>query len=199
MAGSVRITNVNGISTVVDITTTGGSPTEFTAYSDLACTQTVALPATITADTTFYVKATGTVLLSVTVDGIEIAGPASVALSNAGPVTFSLDPDPRNNGQILGLVATHGGSSAVPTAKTADYTAKNGDAVLADASGGDFSVTLPAPTSADSVTVKNVGNTGNVTVLPHASETIDGMSTALLGSPNLSRTFLADGTNWWVI
>lgn len=115
MPGSIRLINVNGLSAIVDINTTG-TPTEFTAYSDLACTQSVALPATITTDTTFYVKATGVVMLSVTVDGTELAGPARVTLSNAGPATFSLDTDPSNDksGTLLGLVSTHssGGSSA---------------------------------------------------------------------------------------
>lgn len=126
MPGSIRLINVNGLSAIVDINTTG-TPTEFTAYSDLACTQTVALPATITTDTTFYVKATGVVMLSVTVDGTELAGPARVTLSNAGPATFSLDTDPSNDksGTLLGLVSTHssGGSSADPTQFVALYSA----------------------------------------------------------------------------
>ena len=103
----------------------------------------------------------------------------------------------------LGEVGAPGGSSAAsattPVAKTANYTAANGDAVLADASGGDFNVTLPAPANGAKVTVKNVGASGTVTVAHNGSEHIDGANTYVLASQYLSRDFLSDGTDWWVV
>lgn len=94
-----------------------------------------------------------------------------------------------------------GGSSAVAwtAVKTADYAASSGDAVPADASGGNFNVTLPAPTANARVTVKNIGATGTATVLPHATETIDGAASYPLTSQWQSRDFQSDGTNWLVV
>ena len=157
MAGSVRITNVNGIPTVVDINTTG-TPT-------------------------------------------ELAGPATIDLTSQAPVTFSLDNDPKNTliGKILGLVSTHAVPVAWTATKTAAYSAKSGDGVLADASGGAFNVTLPTPFANARVTVKNIGATGTVTVLPSASETIDGASSSAIATQWTSRNFQSDGTNWYVI
>jgi hypothetical protein len=94
-----------------------------------------------------------------------------------------------------------GGSSVAPNvvSKTAAYAAVNGDVVLADASGGDFPVTLPAPTSGAKVSVKNVGATGTVTVTHHTAEDIDGAATYPLATQYLSRDFLSDGTDWWIV
>lgn len=95
MAGSFRITNVNGLTVVVDIDTVGDDPTEPDVYSDADLATPVSLPATITDDTTFYVDGTGGFTLSVKVGGVELCG-EEVFLSSAGPVTFSLDDNPRN-------------------------------------------------------------------------------------------------------
>jgi hypothetical protein len=93
------------------------------------------------------------------------------------------------------------GTSVASTvvAKTAAYAAVNGDVVLADASGGDFPVTLPVPTSGGKVTVKNVGASGTVTVAPHAAESVEGTSSYAIATQHLSRDFLSDGTDWWVV
>ncbi|MCW2674793.1 MAG: hypothetical protein JWP14_3382 [Frankiales bacterium] len=93
------------------------------------------------------------------------------------------------------------GTSVAQTvvAKTAAYAAVNGDVVLADASGADFTVTLPVPASGAKVTVKNVGATGTVTVDQHAAEDIDGAASYTLATQYLSRDFLSDGTDWWVV
>jgi hypothetical protein len=84
--------------------------------------------------------------------------------------------------------------------KTAAYTALLTDSVvLANPSGGAFTVTLPAATLGQQVIVKNIDNTtGNqVTVVP-ATGTIDGGSSVALASYT-SNTFVSDGTNWWMV
>lgn len=116
MAGSVRITGVNAhIPVVVDLNTTG-TPTEFAAFSDAACTASVSLPATITADTTFYVKAAAPVILSVKVGGVEI-GPGEVFLTNAGPVAYPIDSNRHNSDadRMIGLMTLRLGASAAAT------------------------------------------------------------------------------------
>jgi len=76
------------------------------------------------------------------------------------------------------------------------------DVILADASAGPLTATLPDPTlTAGRVfTVKKIDATVNtVTISPFAAETIDGMASAATSSPNESISFLSDGTDWWVI
>lgn len=87
-------------------------------------------------------------------------------------------------------------------AKTAAYTATaSDDVILCDASGGAFSVTLPAvASSAGKVfTIKNVGASGTVTIDGNASETIDGATTVAMATQYNFRTIICDGTEWHVI
>lgn len=88
-----------------------------------------------------------------------------------------------------------------PTAVTATYTINDSDfLVLADASGGDFTVTLlPAASAVNRLCdVKNSGATGTVTVDGDGTETIDGDLTFAL-IPYETITLLSDGTDWWII
>lgn len=94
--------------------------------------------------------------------------------------------------------STSGTSGPAAVSKTGAYTAADGDVVLCDASGGNFNVTAPAPALSDCFTVKNRGATGTVTIVPHASENIEGAaSKAVL--PSNAYTLISDGTDWSVI
>jgi len=76
------------------------------------------------------------------------------------------------------------------------------DVILADATAGALTVTLPDPTLTNGrvFTVKKIDATVNtVTIAPFAAETIDGMASVSTSSPNESIDFLSDGTDWWVI
>lgn len=76
------------------------------------------------------------------------------------------------------------------------------DVILADATAGPLTATLPDPTLTTGrvFTVKKIDVTVNtVTISPFAAETIDGMASASTSSPNESIRFLSDGTDWWVI
>jgi hypothetical protein len=154
----------------------------------------LSLPLTISTPTDFCLASPGPYDVSCKVGTTEVADGTSPKRVQAGSVPVLVAPNWERD-----LAGGSGGSSVVPTAKTSAYTAASGDAVLADASGGAFTVTLPAPASAARVTVKNVGATGVVTVAPHAAETIDGASSFALASQWMSRDFLADGTNWLVV
>lgn len=93
----------------------------------------------------------------------------------------------------VGIVVTAPPSINVTAVKTSAYTATVLDAVLADATGGAFNVTAPAPTPGGTFWVKNVGSGNNVTVIHSGSETVDsGVLT-----PAQSSRFLSDGTNWY--
>jgi len=83
---------------------------------------------------------------------------------------------------------------------TANHTASDQQIVLADASGGALTVTLPAPGSADVVTVKKIDASGNaVTLATPGSETIDGDSSRTISGENVAREVVSDGANYYII
>lgn len=87
-------------------------------------------------------------------------------------------------------------------AKTAAYTAADDDVILGDASGGAFSVGLPAAASSAGqvYTIKKTDSGGNaVTVDANASETIDGATTKALSAQYKYITIVCDGATWWII
>lgn len=85
--------------------------------------------------------------------------------------------------------------------KTTTYTALAGDVLLCDATGGAFTITLPAAAtvSGASISVKKTDASANaVTIDGNASETIDGAATRLLSTQYEAVTLWSDGSNWWV-
>jgi hypothetical protein len=83
---------------------------------------------------------------------------------------------------------------------TSDTTASPQEIILADASGGALTITLPAPESAANVTVKKISGSGNtVTVATPNSETIDGSSSISLGTQYNVEEITSDGTNYFLL
>jgi hypothetical protein len=87
-----------------------------------------------------------------------------------------------------------GGSSWNVVSKTSTYAANNLDCVLAN---GTFTVTTPTTALDAAIIVKNTG-TGTITVSP-ASGTIDGGASSSLPVQWESKSYISDGTNWFVI
>jgi hypothetical protein len=116
-----------------------------------------------------------------------------------------------SNGQVLKYNGTNwindtdatggGGGGLTWSRKTANYTAVNGDAIIADTSGGTFTITLPAtPTTGTYIKLVDGANWGttNLTVARNAS-TIEGLAENLI--VNVGGIFLDlvyDGTTWEV-
>lgn len=98
-------------------------------------------------------------------------------------------------------VDTSGGSGGLEsTTQTSNYTASAGDLVLADASGGGFTVTLPAPSTTLNVAVKKIDATTNaVTIATPGTETIDGASQLSITGENYSRSIASDGSNYFIV
>jgi hypothetical protein len=96
-----------------------------------------------------------------------------------------------------------------PFAVTSDVAEANPwDLYVCDASGGDFSITLPDPTMGPApqypqVALKNIGASGTVTLEPFGSETIEGASSlavAFSATPPYPVVWLiSDLVNWWRI
>lgn len=103
------------------------------------------------------------------------------------------DPDGHND--AVRHVDTH---TLLVVEKTADYTASNYDMVLANASGGDFNVTLPAAATDVHVDAKLVSATGNVTLLTPGSETIDGHDNMTISTQYASRTVVANSSEYFI-
>jgi hypothetical protein len=108
---------------------------------------------------------------------------------------------------------TSGGWVAVPSsphveslfivAKSGAYTITASDGVvIADASGGAFTITLPTAVGIAGrvYRVKKIDATANaVTIDADGAETIDGGATATLAVQYEAITIVSDGTEWWVL
>ena len=93
-----------------------------------------------------------------------------------------------------------GGGGVSYVTKTSNYTASSGEGILADTSGGAFTVTLPAtPSEGDQVIVADASGsfaTNNLTVARNGS-TIDSLSEdLLLDTSDASVEFVYDGSTW---
>ncbi len=85
---------------------------------------------------------------------------------------------------------------------TGAYTATAADeTILANATGGAFTVTLPpaAGLVGKRFTIKRTSASNNVVVDGNGSETIDGAGTKQLGSQHSFITIACDGSNWFIV
>lgn len=93
-----------------------------------------------------------------------------------------------------------GVSYAVTASKTTTYTAVPGDVIPCDATGGAFTVNLPAASGVvQSISIKKTDASINaVTIDGNGAETIDGAATRLLSTQYEAVTLWSNGTNWLV-
>lgn len=87
---------------------------------------------------------------------------------------------------------------------TTTYTVLTGDSyvVLCDATGGAFTVTLPAAASSTNiqVTLKKTDVSANaVTIDGDGAETIDGAATQSLATQWKTKTLVCNGTAWFIL
>jgi hypothetical protein len=81
-----------------------------------------------------------------------------------------------------------------------DTDAAYGAVVLADASGGPLTVTLPAPAAGQAVNVKKIDSSANaVTVATPNTETIDGQTSISIVSQFAAREVVSDGSDYFII
>ncbi len=100
----------------------------------------------------------------------------------------------------------YGSVQYTTNSKSANYTIDSGAvkdyAVLVDTTGGVVIVTLPAPTAGRYLIVKDSGGNAlvnNITISPHAAETIDGAASVVMNLNYQSETLISDGTNWFLV
>jgi hypothetical protein len=103
-----------------------------------------------------------------------------------------------NGSGVLGFVDMSGGISYV--VKTANYTALNKQGVLADTTGGAFTVTLPAsPVAGDQVVVADSGGvwgTNNLTIGRNGSTIADSATDLVCDISSISVQLVYSGTTW---
>ena len=113
-------------------------------------------------------------------------------MTSRAPLVFGADGLPQQ--------LQSGDSLRVPwVVKTGAYNAAAGDAILANTSGGAFTVTLPsAPNIGDEIYVADASGwaTNNLTVSPNGGS-IEGASASMVFSVNgMSAMFAYDGATW---
>ena len=96
------------------------------------------------------------------------------------------------DGETKQLPSTHF-LEQTTTAVTGNYTIlAEDDIIITD---GTLTLQLPAGVNGKRYSIKNI-NTGTITVLPDASETINGYSNLVVNYRNSGLTLVFAGTNW---
>lgn len=104
--------------------------------------------------------------------------------------------------QFKGWAAWDGLAVKVTDIKTAAYTARMGEVVRCNPTGGAFTVTLPTSAGAPGkvVIVKNASASATaITVDGAGSETIDGAATTSIAAGYGSLTLMSDGQGAWMV
>ena len=128
---------------------------------------------------------------------VENYGIASQAEAEAGTATNKY-MTPQRTAQAIAALETGSGGLTV-TAKTAGYTAANGDLVVCDATGGSFNVTMPAsPTLDDQIGIYLEHGSGSlvVTVQGNGKVLAEFGSAVALQTPGDLIVFQYDGSKW---
>lgn len=100
---------------------------------------------------------------------------------------------------LTGIVVLTIGNPVVST--VADVAATYGQVILADATGGPITVTLPAPAAGTHETnfVKKIDASGNAVTVVSASGLIDGAASQTLTTQYNSFQYATNGTNWFTL
>ena len=71
--------------------------------------------------------------------------------------------------------------------------------ILVDASGGNITITLPAPTTGKVYVIKKIDSSTNTVTVDAGTQTIDGANTKTLSAQYEVLRIQSDGSNWYVI
>lgn len=173
--------------------TTGSSALFVDASANAVGIATASPTATFSVAEKLQVDSNGNILK---INNVATSWPATQGSSNS-----VLTND--GSGNLSWASASSQNNTAPIATKTANYTMTSSDGtVLADASSGAITITLPAAaSSAERIfTIKKKDVTANiVTVDANASELIDGFTTYLLSTQYEAIKIQSDGTAWWII
>lgn len=132
---------------------------------------------------------------------IYCANGADIYLRKAGDICLLVEDD--TLGKWLALATSQAGRVRTSTSVTTTATLTSAsDVVLADASGGAYSITLPAVATSTGWTytvIKTDSSANAVTLDGNASETINGALTYALSSQYAKVTIYCTGSEWLII
>jgi hypothetical protein len=184
--GGVKHTRINAVDILGDVSISD------CAYVGITACRAGDVSVSASTGETVYLQFNGAYLDS----AIATSGVGTVEVSGHYSVVRTL-----GDGAVSLVVP--GGVLRAVTSKSSTYTALYTDEViLADATGGAFTVTLPTAVGHGGkvFTVKRTNSGANaVTVGTTSSQTIDGTTTAVLAAQYALRTVVSDGSNWQVI
>jgi len=107
-----------------------------------------------------------------------------------------------NDITMTGDLDTNGIKTKTRSKSTTYIATASDNSIFCNASGGAFTITLPAASGNGGLilNIKKIDSSVNaVTIDANASETIDGALTAVITTQYESVTIQCDGTEWWII
>ena len=100
-------------------------------------------------------------------------------------------------GLTFGDVPPSGGWSLKKV--SSDYSASSNEFVLADASAGAITISLPSPSANARVAVKKIDSSTNEVVVDAGTSKIDGATTKTLKTQYEAYEFYCDGSEWYIL
>ncbi|RLG66802.1 hypothetical protein DRN89_00110 [archaeon] len=100
-------------------------------------------------------------------------------------------------GLTFGDVPPSGGWSLKKV--SSDYSASSNEFVLADASAGAITISLPSPSANARVAVKKIDSSTNEVVVDAGTSKIDGVTTKTLKTQYEAYEFYCDGSEWYIL
>lgn len=177
--------------------TAGKSPLKFTSGTNLTTPEEGAIE--FDGSSLYYTDLTPTRHTITTNDGTQtLSNKTIVSATFSG--TNTINNATLNNAQIQTSKLTQ--YKVNVTTKTSAYTIGTSDVVvLADATSGAFTLTLPTATSGYTYYIKKIDSSANAITVATSpnTQTIDGATTHSLSTQYASLTIVSDGSNWYVI
>lgn len=149
-------------------------------------------------DSHITIKSGGGIETSEPLGTTDVSDSGTTVVSGTEDINFNSNLSVTDDGDGSVTVDASGSSDsdAVETV-TSSYTASDGDTVLADASGGDITITLPTPSKGSNVYLKKISDANTVSV--DASGDIEGKTSFSMTAYRDAVSLVADGTDWWII
>jgi len=140
-----------------------------------------------------------TTISELAIADLDIANPSTITPAVPFPVGsgWSLFQSYASHNKIYYVWVK--GSAAITVSANYTVTGSEGP-ILVDASSGPVTITLPALTATDRVTIKKIDTSANgVTIIPPGAELIDGQASQLIATTYVTLHLINNNTNWFIV